>query len=77
VIPVELTAADRAVAEQIMRARIAARMTPEELGRAAHLGVNVVGLIEDATRPATPAEIAAVAGALGMAPAELMAGVPA
>jgi hypothetical protein len=74
---VPLTEADLVVAERIMQARIAAKLTPSELALAADLDYRVVGLIEDATRAATPAEVAALAGALGMSTAELVGAVPA
>lgn len=68
---VAMTAWDRALAERILAARIAAKLTPRQLARAAGVDSRVIGLIEDAQRPATPAEAAAIAGALGMAPHEL------
>jgi len=68
---VELTAYDRAVAGRLLKLRIAAKMTPRELAWAAHLAADVVSHIENALRPATPAELAALAGALGLAPAAL------
>jgi transcriptional regulator with XRE-family HTH domain len=71
---VALTLLDRGIAERILAARIAAKLTPWELARAAHLDALAIGHIEDAHRPATPAEVAAIAGALGMSPDELTAG---
>jgi transcriptional regulator with XRE-family HTH domain len=64
----ELTAQDRAVAERLLQLRIAAQLTPRELARAAGLYADAVSHIENAARPATPAEIAALAGALDLAP---------
>jgi transcriptional regulator with XRE-family HTH domain len=69
-----VNAGERAIAERIMRFRIAAGLTSWQLAGAAGVDRNAVGQIEDAARPATPAEVAALAGALGMSPAALALG---
>jgi transcriptional regulator with XRE-family HTH domain len=70
----EVTDQDRAVAERLLQLRIAARLTPRELARAAGLPADTVNAIENTARPATPAEIAALAGALDLAPDALGGG---
>jgi transcriptional regulator with XRE-family HTH domain len=59
------------IARSLMHARIKAQLWPHELEEAADLEPGTVDQIEDAQRPPTDAEIAALAGALGMPPAGL------
>jgi transcriptional regulator with XRE-family HTH domain len=70
----ELTAEDYAVAERLLELRVAAELTPRQLSQAAGLYADAVSHLENAARPATGAEIAALAGALGLAPAALGGG---
>ena len=56
---------------QLLAARIAAQLTPRKLSVRAGLHADAVDAIEDGARLATPAEMAALEGALGMGPGEL------
>lgn len=68
---VTITDADRAFAERLMAARIQAKYLPRQLDRAAHLSTGTVSVLENVLRPASGAEVAALAGALGLSPGEL------
>lgn len=66
-----LTNEQMLIAHRILAERIKAKLTPRQLDREAGLPTFTVAQIENGTRPATPAEVAALAGAFGMAPAGL------
>lgn len=61
-----VTAADRAFAEALFAARVAAELMPAQLAERAGLNPVTIGHIEATVRPATPAEREALAGVLDM-----------
>jgi ribosome-binding protein aMBF1 (putative translation factor) len=62
----DLTDADRAVAEAILKHRMAAGVTPHALSLEAGLPLDTVAKIENAVRPANPHEVSALARVLGV-----------
>lgn len=59
------------ISAALLTARVRARLFPAELEELADVDLGTVDAIEDDQREPTAAEVAALAGALGMAPSGL------
>jgi len=65
----------RRLGENVRKLRLARGMTQEMLAEASDSHVNYVGGIERAERNPTATKLVALASALGVAPADLFAGI--